>query len=309
MIALHKNALLAMVLLGAVSVAAGCGEKDEGGEEGPTPTPTVDPSEPVSVQEARVQFPRFLDLQTNVLSSTCSPNPGVCHNSSNYPNLESAGNTLSYVNAPCNVEIPDPLQGWDSCERKADVLRATTFTSPISYLIHVGPGTWRIGFRTPAPVTATRRLQVYDAAGAVVLEPPQEWGVGIALVTGSNEAAVTVSGEGGDFIRDYVDSILETVIGGDPNRNGIWGADDPSVEQGALFFPGDPSRSYLWGRITETVPGSRMPLANAPITNPAYVAIACWIEGLQADGNNAAEDPIDYDACQFANAPIDYAIE
>ena len=59
---------------------------------------------------------------------------GVCHNSSNYPNFETAGNTIAYVGAPCNVEIPDPSQGWDSCERLSDMIKLGTFTSKFAFI-------------------------------------------------------------------------------------------------------------------------------------------------------------------------------
>lgn len=303
------KAKLLLSIFTASLLAIGCAEEstDDGIDE-PDPIPTSDnPNEAQSVKDARVQFPRFMDLQVNVLSSTCSPNPGVCHNSSNYPNLETAGNTLAYVAAPCNVEMPDPLQGWDSCERKADVMRAGTFLSPISWMEHIGPGTWRVGFKDNATASGSRRFEVVASGGDPKFSPPVDWNVNVNLVSGTPEADLIV-GATDDFLKDFIDSALKQTIGGDPNRNGTWGGDNGLVN-GAIFYPGDPSKSYLWGRITGEVPGMRMPLANAPITNPAYVAIACWIEGLPTDGSGDPEDIIDYNGCAFADAPIDYAIE
>ena len=63
-----------------------------------------------------------------------------------------------------------------------------------------------------------------------------------------------------------------------------------------------------WGRITGTVPGSRMPLANGPITNPQYIALACWIEGLADQSDPQATDAIEYTSCDFAANPVDYEI-
>ena len=137
------------------------------------------------------------------------------------------------------------------------------------------------------------------------------WGVNIALVTGTSLATVTVAPVNPDdeFVADFVDAVLATLVGGDPNGNGTWGADETSLPSAALVYPGDLSRSYLWRRITGVPPGSRMPLANTPITNPGYVAIACWIEGLSPDaGDRDAEDLIDYDNCSYAAAPVDYAV-
>ncbi len=297
----------------AMALATGCGPaEEEGGLPTPEPIPTSDnPNEAQSVKDARAQFPRFMDLQVNVLSSTCSPNPGVCHNSSNYPNLETAGNTIAYVSAPCNVEIPDPLQGWDNCERKADVMRAGAFVTEIAWMEHVGPGTWRVGFREPADATGLRKFDVVESGGSPKFASPVEWQVNVDLVTGGTAANLTV-GVADDFLKDYIDSALKQTIGGDPNQNGVWGGAN-GAQNGSIFYPGDPAKSYLWGRLTGTVPGMRMPLANAPLTNPAYVALACWIEGLDdtlgAGDTPEAEDVIDYNGCAFADAPVDYAIE
>jgi len=304
---------VALVLGVTGSLAAACsggkgdGDDDDDGSTGFV-TPTADPNAHVYVQEAQVTYPRLLDLQTKVFSQTCSPNPNVCHNSSNYPQLATAGSTMAVVDSPCNVEIPDRTQGWDNCERTADMLYAgVDLTTRVSFMERVGPSTWRVGLEQAPAVTGAREPEFRDAQGGTILAAPDDWLVSIALVTGSNDAVVTVGSED-EFIADFVDAVLATVVGGDPNGNGTWGADDATINSGALVFPGDLSRSYLWGRITETVPGSRMPLANTPITNPGYVAIACWIEGLSASAaDRDPEDLIDYDNCTYADAPEDHA--
>src|SRR5262249_36777370 len=108
------------------------------------------------------------------------------------------------------------------------------------------------------------------------------------------------------FVVGFSDSVLLRVVGGDPNRNGVWGADDPSVLRGGLIQPRDLATSYLWGRITGTVPGTRMRLVNQPLSSSEYVAIACWIEGLDPANSPNPEDAIAYDTCSFAKNPIDY---
>ena len=123
------------------------------------------------------------------------------------------------------------------------------------------------------------------------------------MAQGSTQATLDVLAPEGIGI---VQPVIDTIVGGDANQNGVYGADDPSVIAGALVVPGDLEASYLWGRITGTVPGTRMPLANGPVTNPQYVALACWIEGLTAGAT--ATDEIDYDACGFAADPVDYEI-
>lgn len=308
--------LLGTLLLGSLAAACSGGEGDDD-DDGGTPTgfvtPTADPNAHPYVQEAQVQFPRILDLQVKVLSTTCSPNPNVCHNSSNFPNLETAGNTIANVGEPCNVELPDRSQGWNGCERPADIVRAgTTLTTRLKWVERVGPQSWRVGLEEAPNVTQTILAPEFVSADGDVLlsggAGGEFWGVSMALVQGTDIASISVADA--DFIAEFVDSVLATVVGGDPNEDGIWGGDDDSgVDPGALFYPGSPERSYLWGRITGTVPGSRMPLANAPLSNAAYTAIACWIEGLSGDGSDDAEDLIDYGGCSYAQDPQDHEVQ
>ncbi len=263
---------------------------------------------PLSVQEAKRLFPNFLSLQTQVIAATCSPNPGVCHNSNNYPDLRTPGAVLASIEAPCNVEMPDPQQGWDACERQGDMLLAGDFRSRIGWVEHIGPGRWRVGLKEAPAFTETRRPQIYSSELEAVLEPLVEWNATIELVSGSREASMVIAPEDG-FILEFVDSAVASTIGGDTNRNGVFGVEVPNMARGALVTPKDVSNSYLWGRITGTVPGTRMPLANQPLSNAAYAAIACWIEGLPADGTARPGDVIDYDNCNYAKAPLDPAVE
>lgn len=303
--------LLSMAAAAVAIVAVGCGGGKSGGDAMPTatPAPTANPNAPPAVQEAQVKFPRFLDLQIGLFATTCSPNPGVCHNSSNYPNFQTAGDTIAFVEAPCNPEIPDPTQGWDNCERKADRITVGGYSSEIAWAQRIGPGTWTLGLKTPAATGLNGRPKITDNSGTdTILDPPVDWGVLVTATNGATTVALTVGGD--DFIHDFVDSVLKSVIGGDPNRNGVWGAEDPTVSQKLAeeFFPGAPDRSYVWGRLTGTVPGTRMPLANAPLTEADYVALACWMEGLKGGGQDLAEDRIDYDHCVFAQDPTDYTV-
>ena len=286
---------LIVLLPFALAALAGCGGSNGGAASAPDHS-----SDAPAVAEARATFPRFLDLQVGLISSTCSPNPGVCHNSSNYPDLSTAGGTLSAVGGPCNMEIPDPLQGWDGCERPADRLVAGAVDVRMAWLERVTNGTWRIGIEGAAASTGTVPVSLASSDGSTILE--EEWAMTATLEAGSSEITL-IAGAGDDFVADFLDGVVRGLSGGDPNRNGVWGGDDETM-RGALLTPGNLDKSYLWGRITATVPGSRMPLANGPITPVEYIAIACWIEGL--DGSPQAEDRIDYDACSFAEAPSNW---
>ncbi len=292
----------------ALLVAAACATEDE--------PPTVPAAPPISMEEmgpeavriAKETYPTLFDVQVKAIQPTCSPNPGVCHNSNNYPDLRTIGNLVALVSAPCNVEIPDPMLGWDSCERRADVLTAGDFRSDVGWVQKIGPGTWRMGLREAPPSTGARLFTVVADDGHLVLNPPQDWMVQIDLVEGQAEADVTVRPQQA-FLTDFVDSVIATIVGGDPNRNGTYGADDDAVGPGLMFWPGQTAKSYLWGRITGEAPGSRMPLANDPLTNDAYVAIACWIEGLEMGKPVSISDVIDYEACEYAKDPPDVAVE
>lgn len=299
--------------LAASLFAMGCNAADA--TKDPHPDDEVATEHP-AVTEARTVLPRFAELQTKVFSGTCSPNPGVCHNASNYPNLATAGNTLTWIGAPCNVELPNPLDGWDACEPLADAIETRGappgWYSRISWIEQTAPGAWRAGLMSAPDQSFKSAVAFLDWDGAIVYDPPvlvsedpeDAFAVTGELTAGVAEVIIRVETQNAGR-RAFADSVLATIRGGDPNQNGILGAVDESVEPGAVVFPGSLARSYLWGRITETVPGSRMPLANTPLTLPDYVAIACWIEGLRA-ADAQPEDPIDYDGCSFAKSPVDY---
>jgi hypothetical protein len=293
-----RRAILSSLVLFA------CAESSDPGPVAPPPAP-AGPSEPASVSEARGLYPKLIDLQVKVIAHTCSPNPGVCHNGNNYPDMRTPGSLLAAVEAPCNVEMPDPTQGWDACERQADWLIAGDFRSEIAWMESVGPGHKRLGLRTAPMVGGTRRPQIYAGDREVVFEPVEDWNATVELVAGRAEVDLRIA-PAQPFILELVDAALGAVVGGDPNRNGVFGAE--LTDRGALVTPKDPTKSYLWGRITGTVPGTRMPLANEPLTNAAYAAIACWIEGLDPSKPISADDPIDYDACNYAKTPLDPAI-
>jgi hypothetical protein len=56
----------------------------------------------------------------------------------------------------------------------------------------------------------------------------------------------------------------------------------------------------------EAVPGSRMPLANSPLSIDEMLAFFCLVEGFPAGGDTAMlSGPIDYNACSFAANPAD----
>ena len=254
--------------------------------------------------QARGRFPDFAAFSAGVIHRTCSPNPGVCHQTNNYPDLHTDANVLAIVGAPCNIEMPDPSDGWDRCERAGDILEAGGWRGTIGAFERLDSGRWMLWVKPPPDISGLKRPRILRANGDVLLDPPQELFMGVRLKAGDEEVELTVSATVDAQL--FVDDILTTIIPGDPNGNGVYGAQESDLAGGTLVNPGDLAGSYLWGRVTGTAPGFRMPLANQPLTLDEYVALACWIEGLPADRAPKGDDPIDYDGCAFAANPIDY---
>lgn len=265
------------------------------------------------VTEARTLFPRTLDMHQKIVARSCAPNTGVCHNTSNYPDMSTPSSMLQAVGSWCNLEIPDPTQGYDLCERRGDSVYiddgAQGVVTEIAWIERLAIDEWRIELRDPvAAGVVDAPIYFYAVVPDVpVLLPAEDWQVVATVEPGTRELALNVRGVGDNpFVETYIDEVLASVIGGDLNRNGTFGADVRAAAEDAarVIEPGSLARSYLWGRITGTVPGSRMPLANQALSDAEYVAVACFIETLEANGANITPtDAIDYDNCDFAKDP------
>lgn len=213
--------------------------------------------------------------------------------------MYTAGNFLSMIGARCNLEIPDPLQGWDGCEHRGDRLRLGELTREIAWVQKNQAGDWLMRMREPAAADEIFPLEILDAEELSLFAPPEEYELTVELVAGSEDARVRTTVPEPFFV-EFLDSIIAGTSGGDLNRNGAFGADDPVLGASSLIEPGSLDRSYFWGRITGSVPGTRMPLANQALSDAEYVAIACLIEGIDPDGEPSALDPINYDNCEYA---------
>jgi len=110
-------------------------------------------------------------------------------------------------------------------------------------------------------------------------------------------------------VEDVQELLGVGIVMGDANRNGTFGA-----QMGApvsMLEPGDPLSSYLIGRMrgvihaeARPVPGSRMPLANPPLTVDEMLALFCLVEGFPEGGDGALlSGPIDYNRCSFSTNP------
>jgi hypothetical protein len=294
----------------AVIALFGCDGKDTLVPAGPVTHP--------SALEAMEKFPTALDLHDKVINRSCSPLGGVCHNSKEYPDLHTYGNLLAAFDKPCNRDkAEEPETVFDGCEPEGDellIMRNPEWKAKIAY---IGPEEFeqtadrftnfrRVVLAEPAPETLDHVESKILRGGRTLVElVGYSWdgvnpGQGV-LVTTEGEKEARIEDLFNLDYRTYLE--LANVRGGDPNNNGVFGADEPWM----MLAAGYPLQSYLVGRITGTVPGSRMPLANEPLTDPEYVAIFCWIETL--DDDPQPSDRIDYENCRFAHEPTSYAFQ
>ena len=264
---------------------------------------TIDPpkNEHPDVAEARRSLPTALELHTKVISRSCSPAGGVCHNGKEYPDLRTTGSMIAALSKPCNRDrfLDEPEMVFDGCEPAADELVVGDGSSEWRSLIaYLGPEEYdeqtftsfrHLKTEAQAPRYMDRTPARIVRNGETIVNLPSN----LQLGSGSSDGKIVDV-----FNLEYASiRALGYVKGGDPNGNGVFGASDGWAE----IMPGKPEKSYLWARITGTVPGTRMPLANAPLTGPEYVAIICWIE--TADDDPDARDLIDYTSCNYARDP------
>lgn len=286
---------------------------EESGEEGESSggEDTVPDGPPVDeyLEEAKAEFPTYAELHEKVVTRTCSPNGGVCHNEKEYPDLHTPQTMLSQLDVPCNLAETEPLNLFNGCENTGDTLRFTTgnnagaFSTKIGY---VAMNTDDMGavlnaviyVKDPIP----NAMAVPGAFESIVIE--RQTGGGMLTVGEIELAASYAAGMTSLQINGYADlpseakTLLETDIQpGDPNRDGVFGADEDPFR---LLLPGDPWKSYLLQRLQGNVPGSPMPLANQPLSSAEIIAIACWIEGAADPGGDTVQSAIDYDNCQYA---------
>jgi len=298
---MKRSLFLTLALVSSIVSSSGC------------PAPVVDEDEAAALTAtAQTKFPRVIDLHQKIVARSCAPNTGVCHNTNNYPELSSPSALIQSINSWCNLASPDPTQGFDMCERRGDVLASGSFRSEIASTTRGGDGkSWTIEIRDPAPRSDDiAPVRFLNADGDAVFDPPAEWGVTVAMGEGSRTITLTIGVDEAFFTEPFIDEAISGLVEGDANENGVFGADESGgVDVATTLAPGSLLRSYFWGRITGTVPGTRMPLANQALSDDEYLAVACFIEGLPADGNVDAEADIDYANCDFAKKPTLFATE
>jgi hypothetical protein len=294
-------------------------DTDGGGSDGDTDAadPTDTDAEPGDddasqyIEDARENFPTYLDLHEKVIQRTCTPFNNVCHNNREYPDLRTPQGMLDRLGQPCNiVELyDDPLTVYNGCEPPGDRITFTDggnsgWSSEIAYVELTDDGAGNI---------VSARIQLADPIPAAMAVPGTLESItigrdvgGAMLTVGSiPSVAAYTAGTDSILINDWAgltateQNVLEgDVVGGDPNRDGVFGAAMPDAMR--EIVPGSPESSYLLQRLQGEVPGSPMPLANQPLDASEIIAIACWIEGAAEPALAGVDAVIDYDNCDYA---------
>lgn len=285
------------------------------------------------VLEAQADLRTGFDLHTKVIRRTCGPTGGVCHNSKEFPDLHTPANLLDAVGAPCNVQSGSHEAVFDRCERPGDRIQLGEGPErEIGWLEYVpGETGMEEGDENFMPDELTPGLHIHvdaslrdasfgdrnDAYGALRftrkfvtdaqrVEPlsyftfESRWWV---LDEGKH-----LFGQVQEYQADRVTELLAVgVVEGDANRNEKFGAREGDPVH--LIEPGAPEESYLVARLRgqmqgEEIPGSRMPLANQPLSVAEMLGLMCFIEGLPPDADEVTlASPIDYVGCSYSTNP------
>jgi hypothetical protein len=285
------------------------------------------------VLEAQSKFRTGIEFHQKVIWRTCTPNGGVCHNSKEFPDLRTPANFVNAFGSNCNVQYGEYQSVYDRCERPGDRFRLggggiNTGQIEVGWL-EIIPGAYFEGEGLPPEDSPGLHIHLADPMPGDQVEV---YSTGEFARTFINDGVVEdfafaeyttlwyvmpdrthLIGEVRDYQLDQVSNLLSVgIIEGDPNRNGVFGArqDDPVH----LLEPGSPETSYLIARLRgtmmgEEVPGSRMPLANAPFTIPEMLALFCLVEGFPEDGSEADLDRgIDYANCSYSEDPANLGL-
>jgi hypothetical protein len=303
----------------------------------PTGVPDGGGVMPVPANTMQVAMAKYPDLRTlwgTSVTNTCGPNSGVCHDSRQFPDLQTAAGLIGAVGQRCNQIRTDPTSIDNMCEPPGDVLSFGAFTTHIGNVTATPDGapttvTITLSDKIPAGTTTASVAVVRQLPGLSAVKIPVPAAAINMLTVASSTitlsytalAAAPGIGKGNKLSAFFVpnafapgdDSQVEL---GDPNGDGIFGA----TLGAALIKPGDPLNSFLFQRVLGPMPiGPGHPLTNVaampatetqmPIANQQYwdidpdlVALWCWISTMKPDASNA-DGPIDYANCDISKMP------
>jgi hypothetical protein len=198
------------------------------------------------------------------------------------------------------------MQVQDLCEPLGDLLVLDSgpdkgFSARIGYVVDGStqtPPTVTLTLRNAPPHDAT--VVDVDVVRDVDPKNPMHLHLAGAAQTKAGVAQVVIPignlsmGYRAFFLTPYTPGLNAQVFLGDPNRNGIFGAEIG----GALIAPSAPDKSFLVWRILGKVQ-PQMPLANGDLTPAQIYALQCWILQLDPKAANA-DGAIDYTKCPSA---------
>jgi hypothetical protein len=279
------------------------------------------------VMEAQSLHRTALDLHRNVIVRTCGPTNGVCHNQKEYPDLHTPAHLLEAVNAPCNVQPGDATKVFDGCEVAGDRLAlGESHEVEIGWVNYItgeaedwdkkAPGAESPGLhiRLQSPIQlgdqnrtwgAARFIRTFVENNELSDTTYERYDTAWYLIDGGNELVGQVQ----EYQVDRINELLATgITQGDMNRNGVFGA--RASAPFSLLRAGDPEQSYLIGRLRgelkgQKIPGTRMPLANQPLSIADMLGLFCFVEGLPKEINGVydLDSEINYADCTWSSDP------
>jgi hypothetical protein len=293
-----------------------------------------DGSAPGSINTAAAKYPDVDRFWTLSIERTCGPNNGVCHNSRQFPDMQTSANFLDTINTRCNQIRDQPSQIDNLCEPLGDELHIGSFVTHVgnvsagTTIADGGLGSLVVTLKDPIPTGSSGSMSIVrPIAGlptftlAIPSTAIQAAAAGAKQVTLSYPALVATTAPGGTlasflYPAQWTPGNDAQVVMGDPNGDGIFGAD----LGGALVKPGKPMKSYLFlralspialgtGQMNTNVSVSSSNEAQMPMANLQYwdaqndlIALWCWISGLAPDSSKATA-PIDYAHCDLTQMP------
>ncbi|NVB39404.1 hypothetical protein G6O69_16295 [Pseudenhygromyxa sp. WMMC2535] len=280
------------------------------------------------VLEAQSQFRTGLDVHQKIIWRTCTPFDGVCHNSKEFPDLRTPANFVKAFGANCNVQYGEYESVYDRCERPGDRFRISgggyeSGQIEIGWIESIA-GDYYQGEDLPPEDSPGLHIHLADPMPGEQTKVYTSGGFERTFITDGEVKDFTfanyttlwyilpgrthVIGEVREYQGDQVQELLSVgIIEGDANRNGTLGAREGDPIH--MLSAGDPENSYLIARLRgvmsgEEVPGSRMPLANQPLSIAEMLALFCLVETIPEDPGEAdLARAVDYAGCSYSADP------